>query len=465
MGYVFTSSADFQQTIAGIIDGLQNSGFSAKDYRAAEIKETVCAPHYEPNPEPNLFSTSIASDSGATDPADEVDVKLGREILTSSKGREEPQTVAQILQTASQQNTDFSKRLSEEEKTESNHSLPNNVRSGNEARMKHYLEESASNIVLPVFEIKKRVMNKVLFDDADDEYIWVKLEKEHLYQGFDIRRQDKNMTFNWATSSAVKVDLEERQADEFVPKAWTLNSRQMQIFKSYIDSLAPEGKVSQLATKIAKSISGTDAIPEPHLVEYVKDVISQLDNEKLGQLTDNLGTTMELFNDKIKSLLNDYAYVRFERLRDEQEIRVSPTYHLPKVINPAPIDRHGISKSLYTEEGTMNDFESRVIRQVAALPNVDFWHRNLERGKGYFINGHIYHYPDFIVKLKSGKVVLIETKGDDRDNSDSRAKLKLGTIWAGESGKEFRYYMVFDHNDNVEGSLTLPQLVERIGKL
>ena len=134
-------------------------------------------------------------------------------------------------------------------------------------------------------------------------------------------------------------------------------------------------------------------------------------------------------------------------------------------INTAPVDRHSISKSLYTEEGAFNDFEAEVIRQVSALCNVEFWHRNLERGKGFYINGNINHYPDFIVRLKSGITVLIETKGDDRDNSDSEEKLRLGKAWETDSGKKFRYYMVFDHNCSLDGAITLPELIDRLGKL
>lgn len=44
---------------------------------------------------------------------------------------------------------------------------------------------------------------------------------------------------------------------------------------------------------------------------------------------------------------------------------------------------------------------------------------------------------------KSGKTVLIEYKGDDRDNSNSARKLKLGRKWQAQCGPEYRYFMVF----------------------
>jgi type III restriction enzyme len=45
--------------------------------------------------------------------------------------------------------------------------------------------------------------------------------------------------------------------------------------------------------------------------------------------------------------------------------------------------------------------------------------------------------------LKSGIVILLETKGDDRDNADTAAKLDLGRTWSGMAGSGYRYMMVF----------------------
>lgn len=471
MGYVFTSSNDFEQTITGIIDGLQNSGFSAKDYRAAEVEQTNVPSPYSPVKQPNLFNNVpdkeplLESHEPLPDPADDVDVNAAKKVLAANAERKQPETIAEILSVASKENKDFTRKLDDEAKDDISVNIPAKAKSANEAKIKSHFEEIASQINLPIFEIRQKITNRVLFDESSDNYIWMPLTKEDLYQGFPISRQDKNIQWNWAASSAVRIDLEQRGENEFVPKSWLLNSRQMDAFKSYIASLASEGRISQLSQKIASSLSGLDCITENDLAKYVKDVIGSLDVEKLGQLTDNLGTAIELFREKIKKMLSEYAAEQFDRLRDTGSIRVREAHALPSTINPSPIDRSGISKSLYTEEGSFNDFESQVIRQVANLPNVVFWHRNLERGKGFYINGNINHYPDFIVRLQSGRIVLIETKGDDRDNSDSAEKLRLGKVWDFEAGKNYRYYMVFDHNDNLDGAITLPELIERLGNL
>ena len=110
----------------------------------------------------------------------------------------------------------------------------------------------------------------------------------------------------------------------------------------------------------------------------------------------------------------------------------------------------------------MNNFEERVIMEIGTSSSIAFWHRNLERGKGFYINGFkANHYPDFILQTKSGMTILLETKGDHLDNTDSEAKCRLGTEWEKQAGKNFAYFMVFDKKE-VTGSYTLDKAKELI---
>lgn len=111
----------------------------------------------------------------------------------------------------------------------------------------------------------------------------------------------------------------------------------------------------------------------------------------------------------------------------------------------------------------MNNFEAKVIDFVVGLENIEWWHRVIDR-KGFRINGFINHYPDFIVKTKSGKIVMIETKGDDRDNSDSKRKLKLGRSWQSQCGGNYRYFMVFD-NVELEQAYTVDGFMDIMKEL
>lgn len=50
----------------------------------------------------------------------------------------------------------------------------------------------------------------------------------------------------------------------------------------------------------------------------------------------------------------------------------------------------------------------------------------------------------------NGQLWLIETKGNDRNNEDSRRKRELGAQWAARAGEGFRYFMVFEMFESVD---------------
>lgn len=168
----------------------------------------------------------------------------------------------------------------------------------------------------------------------------------------------------------------------------------------------------------------------------------------------------------LKSLLPEYEgrikCVYIDPPYNTGNEKCRPTYTLPEFIivkNKAI----GLTKGLYTEEENINGFEYKVINAVANLDNVIFWHRN-SSPSGFCINGYIHHYPDFIILLESGITILLETKGDDRDNSDSHAKLELGRTWANMAGEQYRYFMVFETKE-MDGAITLKDLLQRLKEM
>ena len=61
--------------------------------------------------------------------------------------------------------------------------------------------------------------------------------------------------------------------------------------------------------------------------------------------------------------------------------------------------------------------------------------------------------------MDNGTIVIIETKGDDRDNSDSKNKLDLGLKWEADAGFGFKYFMVFEHN-RIDNTVDVQELLE-----
>ena len=88
------------------------------------------------------------------------------------------------------------------------------------------------------------------------------------------------------------------------------------------------------------------------------------------------------------------------------------------------------------------------------MENIAFWTRNIER-KGFKINGFINHYPDFIIETKSGKTILLETKGD---HLDAEQKIRLGRKWVEKAGNNFKYFLVYEKRV-VADAYTLDQFI------
>ena len=91
----------------------------------------------------------------------------------------------------------------------------------------------------------------------------------------------------------------------------------------------------------------------------------------------------------------------------------------------------------------MNDYERKMIWALSSMPNIKWWHRNISR-LGFMINGSTHAFPDIIAMTTSGKILMIETKGDHLDNDESKEKAKIGQQWDMLAGSNYRYFMVFE---------------------
>ena len=60
-------------------------------------------------------------------------------------------------------------------------------------------------------------------------------------------------------------------------------------------------------------------------------------------------------------------------------------------------------------------------------------------------------YPDFIIKLKNGKTVVAEYKGDHLKNDDTKRKEEIGDFWASQSD-EYAFLMLYvdDYKEKIK---------------
>lgn len=105
-----------------------------------------------------------------------------------------------------------------------------------------------------------------------------------------------------------------------------------------------------------------------------------------------------------------------------------------------------IPRHYYREIGQMNGEEADCARVIGQDERVEFWVRNLEREPklSFWIQTSTdKFYPDFVVRLKSGKTLVVEYKGLDRATSDdTREKERLGKLWAARSEGQCFFEMI-----------------------
>lgn len=451
--YVFTSSSNFLNTLDKIKVGLNKEGFSSKDFRVKDSQIEAEQPSAVQGSFEVLFTQTqqneTVTDNNTNYSEPEINVESVKDLTESEKTQ---QKLTDIIDLAQNTNKEFENTIKELEKEDN--LIPTELMDKVKTYpIKEVFKEEVKNIKLPAFY--KKVSQNSFFETGGT---YVPLTKNLLLDGFDLSKEDTKIDFTKTSSEMASIDLVEGRKDEYVPEYRKVTDQVKEAFVQYISTLSPEGKINQLSARLAQQVKRNDEIPEPKIIEYIKKAIADLNSEKIAEISHDEYFYSTLIKNKIHSLTDKYAEKQFITLLDKGSVVCQDSFEFHKKISPKNTVQ-GITKNLYVEEGEMNDFEKKVINEVANLDSVVFWHRNLERGKGFQLNGFINHYPDFIVKMKNGKIILIETKGDHLDGSDSSQKIRLGEKWASKAGDNYRYFMVFN-NAKLDGAKSLGELIE-----
>ena len=452
LSYVFTSSNDFRNTINGIIRSLQKVGFSRKDFRDV-TPETIEIPTPQPQPTSRpLFPVQPEIEDDESEVKDELELDIND--VEKFKNELTAENVASDIQQLQQQAMQLSDEYTQIIEQQSDKGDIDPLASITPQEMYYPINEQfgevAINMNLPIFFIK--TPHSVFFSDEE----WIQLEKSMLSEGFDLTTKDADIDFTIVRPDGITIDVAD--SGDAVRK----NNQSLTNFirNQYVDKTASTRK-AVLIGQIAGMIK-LDAIPEPQLKEYVKRAIERLDADQIENLIDNIYLTRDAIKGKIESLLKDHRRKIFSKWLTTGKIKLKGHYTFIDKITLRD-ELVGIDKGLYVAEENVNGFEYDAIAAIAEHPNVLFWHRNRDRNE-FGINGFINHYPDFIVRMKSGVTLLIETKGDHLDNSESEEKRWLGNKWADLAGDNFKYFMVFQ-NKEVDGAITLKTLLQLLDEL
>lgn len=458
--YVFTSSKDFRETLASVVAGLNRAGFSKKDYRVGEWGA-------EGAPETEATASPVYTQEQLMPPEEPVSYDDLKDISPSALR----ESVSPYLAGGASDETSASPSLSaimkEAERqaktyeTETAASDTEGYTGGELGEMLHqnvmqaqYRKEAAA-LRIPQFFLQ------TVPDLFGAEYTL--LEKENLSEGFSLSGQDADVSFALSAGDMYRVDLSEE--GDAVPKYIRVSKAESDYLREILARVPEERKITFCADKICDLLNRNDRYAAGEIREYVRRIVSHMTADELAAMETALPVYARKIQEKISELEEAYREKTFYAWLDAGRLVCRENYALPEVITPANTF-DVVPHSLYdAEKDDMNGFERKLLDVLAALPNVEWWHRIIER-KGFRINGFINHYPDFLVRTKSGRILLIESKGDDRDNSDSRRKLKLGRRWQSLAGADYRYFMVFDNQEfHEDGAYTIDAFAELVKNL
>ena len=460
MSYVLTSSNDFDMTVRHIIKGLNNAGFSDKDYRTSDpIIPTNSLKSSK------QIALSIPQES-FSDTANETDIEnLSKDFISAALDqRQEPsndigtlKNTDSMLATAAEMEQAYNEIMQNHADDPTMDNLPWEIQENMNSFPVHpQYKKDIENLKIPQFFLK---IEQSLFSDSK----YVLLEKEHLAEDFTLKGKAYDIDFSTADDELREIDVRENEGG--LPKVFKMNSSDQRYFKEWFNSLAPESRIRECKRMILKYLNKLDVIDSGEISSYVDRIVNDMDKSQLAALEKApLGFAAKI-RTKIESLLNAHYRETFHAWWETERIVCLNSYVMPMVIHPANYT-DVYARSLYTaEDDDINKLEQKLIMELTSLPNVRWWHRNISR-QGFAINGYIKHYPDIMIMTESGKIILAETKGEHLKNNNSREKIALGQVWRTAAGKNYRYYMVFENDENLlPGAVSMSQFIDMVKAL
>ena len=474
--YVLTNSSDFFKTVERIAYTLNQNHFTGKDFRAYEENEKIIETPAAAPEQSELELTQQTVDSKITDTTNtqgsddlnNADTSLigfyddssfddAATAQSTVTGYEDsiPDSTKSILEQA--QNA-ASKATQEKEENKGQKIEVPELQSQlkkNQYAMKEEFKEFASSLKIPQFSLPVNLPPQFNFDNIELENSGTKFHKSYLLHGFELNREDTKINFS-ADIEMYEIDSSENQYQQMTFKRIT--GTELENIKKIIcdKNQKKEARIEIAKSQVMEIMGSKYPIDDKELAAYIEHILKNFTEEEFEKFASNILLYSKTISDKIDELSDAYCEPKFYNDIEKDKIQLNYWYELPEIFtipNPTTLS---IQKSLYEKEGEMNDFEKLVISEAAALPNVEWWHRNPSRGEGFEINGVTNHYPDFIIKTTSGKIIMLETKGD---HLIATKKIKLGNIWAQNAGKQFKYFLVYDKLQ-VEGSKTKEQFLD-----
>lgn len=430
ISYVITSSADFGKTLDRVVSGLNHAGFSNKDYRAKDIE---IEPDTPTTPEPVQMVLQPEEEPEVPE-VNTNDLRQRIEQTMQQAGTVPTETIEsdELLSVALAQNQEYEEKVNATTETAID-LAPTEVRDKmNSFRMNDAFAEEASALRFPQFMME---VGPSFF--SDNEFIPLKLE--HLEEGFTLKDKDVRIDFSTVDTEMARVDTDD-SADP-APKVWQIKGTDSAYYKEWFNAQPSNVRLAHCKGLIQSRISKLNCINDKELQDYINRVVDTMTEDQLSDMEQSTYPYIVKVEKKVKDLLAAHRSNVFDLWLEQGRIVCKPNYTLSPIISPTSFFST-YPKSLYSSEEDVNEYERKVVWALSSMDNIKWWHRNISR-LGFQINGAIHAYPDIIAMTTSGKILMIETKGDHLDNDESKAKAKIGHQWDNLAGSMYRYFMVF----------------------
>lgn len=475
--YVITASKKFNSTLEQLSSSLEMIGFGGKDIKApAEDVDMVGNTEQSEN---SIFELSPQENTSTITTVSSSESNKGNiqsnENENNTTTIENSDSFTQITNIVTTYQNEAQKQDLEEinrQVVEQQDGVKNGTIKMNDYKMKDEFKKAVLSLQLPQFVIK--VQNNGFFDSGEDHN--EPLKRAFLLKDFKLANQDSNINIENIENDIWQLNVDETEnGNDSTLVVSRLKQKDIQDLIQQVAQMTDTSQINQIESSIFNSFAKKAFYPvdDADLRSYIKKIATSWTREQRIASIKNLPKVAFLFKAKIDSLMNSFASDQFKFFVNSSQIKVQPSFKLlPKLSIPSVLPLT-YEYQLYDKEAEANSLEKSFITELVGLDNIYWWHRNLNRGKGFAINGYLTnHYPDFIIMTKSKHVILLETKGNMLDGSDSKYKLQLGTTWANLSNSmiplsdyRFKYFMVFEKQTDLDNAYTFDQVLKVIRSL
>lgn len=217
-------------------------------------------------------------------------------------------------------------------------------------------------------------------------------------------------------------------------------------------------KVSNLATWLDRNIYHPD-IPASDSGIFLTRLINTLIEKRGGISLDDLVKEKYRLRDAVARRIDEHrkearksSFDSFFKKDSHLEVSPNKVFEFNQDEYPCPVNslhrgNHQFQNHYYKDIGDLKSTgeEFECAQFIDNMPEVEFWVRNLSRQPNFSFwlqTSSDRFYPDFVCKLKDGRILVVEYKGSNIiDTPEEQEKLQIGEFWEQHSNGKCLFVM------------------------